>query len=436
MAPKKTNVGVPQSIWSKIRPFALPIIVLAFILQTVKPSTIVPTGKYMYDYSQSLTEPTQRALDTSAIEALESDLIHVEMMDPLRGFPVHITPKTPGLGTEFIVSYMKEHHDKFQNALTKHGVLRFRGFDVPTPVDFETIITSFDPWLNATYLGLAPRPHIDGTKYVWTASEVPFFAMIGAHAEMAFLLDTSPKNLFFYIRSIPPIGGETPVFDLAETWDNLKPEVKEKFEKYGIKTTRKYRHKDEFSWDHLVYKTWQDMFSTDDPEEAFRLAKSENLNPEWEGNTLVLHDIYSGTAVHPVTGRTVFYNQIPVYHETVHTLEMAQAAARDEAWYPAIASHIAGVLNEIHRWVFNDNVGLDVFYGNGEPIPWEDMIEVRATLWKYGASEKHQVGDFCIVDNRQMGHARNYYLGERSVLNAWSTYPPGYDQTYHPPSEE
>eukprot|EP00127_Corallochytrium_limacisporum_P006789 Clim_evm4s236 gene=Clim_evmTU4s236 len=435
-ATKSAKGSAPEKSQSLVRMLALPIFVLAFLLQIVKPSWIVPTGKYIFDYSQSLRQPTQRARDTSAIDALESDLIHVEMMDPLRGFPLHVTPKTPGQDAEFLANYIKEHHDEFQNALTKHGVIRFRDFDVPKPKDFETVISTFDPWLNATYLGLANRPRIDDTEYVWTASEFPGYAMIGPHSEMAFLLDTSPKNVFFYARRVTTVGGETPLFDMAEVWDNMKPEVKEKFKQWGIKTQRKYKHRDEPSRDFLMYKTWQDLFNTEDKDEAFRLAVSEGLNPHWDGNTLILHDIYSGTTVHPVTGRTIFYNHCPAYHETVHTLELAQSAAREEAWYPAIASHIAAVVNEIHRWIYNDDVGIDCFYGNGEQIPWEDMVEVRAALWKYGVTEKHHEGDIVMVDNRQMGHSRNYFMGERSILNAWSTYPPDVDQSYHPPGEQ
>eukprot|EP00127_Corallochytrium_limacisporum_P005955 Clim_evm32s215 gene=Clim_evmTU32s215 len=406
---------------------AIQALLVALFVQFVKPSQVLPTGQKIWSHRKTLTEPTHRAKDTTAVNTLTNDLVKAELADPLRGFPLQLTPKTPGQDAKFLAEYVTKNHDVFEKALIKHGAIRFRGFDLSSPKDFETVITAFDPWLNNTYLGVSERPKIPGTEYVFAASEFPYYLQVPQHSEMSFLQHTSPKNLHFFAEQPSPVGGETPLFDNEAVWENMDPAVKAKFEKHGMKTIRKYRDESHSTWDLLKTKSWQTMFNTKDRDEAFRLAESEGLHPKWEGDVLVLHDIYSGRTHHPHTGREIWYNHVPTFHIEAQHMEHETAAVREERWYPAFLSVVTRAIMNGYYWLYNGDVSLNSYYGDGSDIPTEDMVHIRSLLWKYGVIGEHQKGDIVIIDNRQIGHGRNYFYGPRSVLAAWSTYPPGFD---------
>ena len=72
------------------------------------------------------------------------------------------------------------------------------------------------------------------TQYVFSASELPSFFPISQHLEMAFL-PAPPRRLFFCCLEAPTsAGGETCLADFGKVYQQLSPEVRQKFEENGV----------------------------------------------------------------------------------------------------------------------------------------------------------------------------------------------------------
>ena len=58
------------------------------------------------------------------------------------------------------------------------------------------------------------------------------------------------------------------------------------------------------------------------------------------------------------------------------------------------------------------------YYGDGSPIPDQDMAHVLAVYARLEVSFPWQRGDVLLVDNVLAAHARNPFTGERKILVA------------------
>src|SRR5262245_13773972 len=65
------------------------------------------------------------------------------------------------------------------DALSRHGAILFRDFDVPDAPAFEQVARAIDDDLKCDYLGTSPRDALTG--YVFTASELPSYYPIPQH---------------------------------------------------------------------------------------------------------------------------------------------------------------------------------------------------------------------------------------------------------------
>jgi alpha-ketoglutarate-dependent taurine dioxygenase len=132
-----------------------------------------------------------------------------------------------------------------------------RNFNLRTAVDFDNLIGHIHPDITTDiYLGTTPRHRVNGTRFIFTASEAPKFVSIPTHIELSFS-PLPPERIYFYANIVNPApGGQTPLTDFRQVWRDLSPSLKEKMKTKGLAYERWYRHEKNHPIDPLVHKTW------------------------------------------------------------------------------------------------------------------------------------------------------------------------------------
>lgn len=165
-------------------------------------------------------------------------------------------PETPSTGDQFLRWY-DENEEWFNQTIAKYGGVLLRNFNIKTPVDFDNFVGHLHPDITTDiYLGTTPRFRVNGTRFIFTASEAPRFVTIPTHIELSFS-PSPPPRIYFYANVVNPApGGQTPLTDFRQVWRDLSPQLKEKMARKGLVYERWYRHEKNPANDPLVHKTW------------------------------------------------------------------------------------------------------------------------------------------------------------------------------------
>ncbi len=67
-----------------------------------------------------------------------------------------------------------------------------------------------------------------------------------------------------------------------------------------------------------------------------------------------------------------------------------------------------------------DDQAMDCTYGDGAPIPDQDMEALRDAIWKNLIAFQWQRGDVLAIDNRAISHGRMPYQGPRNIAVCWA----------------
>ena len=149
--------------------------------------------------------------------------------------PLIVRPTAAGNNSvEFLQSWIAGHTDWLDKKLLKHGAILFRGFRVKTGIEFQRTVQQYVPNLSNEYRGTSPRKLIEGTEFVFSASELPSCYPIPQHIEMSFL-PAPPKKLFFCCLEAPTsAGGETCLCDFKKVYELLDPTIRNEFEQKKV----------------------------------------------------------------------------------------------------------------------------------------------------------------------------------------------------------
>ena len=230
--------------------------------------------------------------------------------DSQRGYPLIIQPKKPHTHINLTL-WATTSASWIKSKLSVHGAILFRGFDVSSPQQFESVSLALEPALESVYLGTSPRNLQPDTTFVHSASEFPGWRIIPSHCEMSFLVSPPSRQFFYAWQPNSSPGGETPIVDFREVYRQMAPAVRDKFERKQIRYIRHYfdAERDSYfarQWDPLKTKSWQSMFNTTDPrvvedrcaEQAFAAEWSDAVNKR---GTLKLVHTMKASRVHPDT---------------------------------------------------------------------------------------------------------------------------------------
>lgn len=303
--------------------------------------------------------------------------------DPL---PLLVEPDGGSPEARALSDFADGNRDWIDEHLYRHGAILFRGFGITEDAQLEQVSRSLTPELKLYVEGNSPREHT--SDFVYTSTSYPAEYDISMHNELSYA-HSPPKRLFFNCQIPPATGGETPLVDSRRLLEWLDPEVVKRFEAHGI------RYVQNVHGGAGLGRSWQETFETKDREEVDRYLASSKVESEWdEAGNLRTRQVRPAVRTHEETGERVWFNQADQWHPTNLDEETRQAMVSflDEEDYP-----------------------LNATFGDGSPIPEEDLDHIRSVMWNRAVRYPWQRGDLLVVDNFLVAHGRCSFTGERAI---------------------
>ncbi|MFH9605895.1 TauD/TfdA family dioxygenase [Streptomyces sp. NPDC017448] len=273
--------------------------------------------------------------------------------------------------------------------LVKEKALVFRGFGV-TEETLDPVMDELLPNRLAYVHGNSPRTKVG--KNVYTSTEYPQEFTISMHNEMSYAA-AWPARLLFFCQKAAATGGATPVTDSALWLASLDDEVREAFAG-GVRYQQNLH-------DGLgLGKSWQDTFETTDRGVVEEFLTRTEAEYAWQRDgSLRVRQIRPATAVHPVTGDEVWFNQ-------------------SDQWHPAgLGDDTAAALAQI---LSADELPQSVTFADGSPIPDAHILQIRDRGLEHARDCDWNTGDLMLIDNMLVSHGRRPFTGSRRVLVAMS----------------
>jgi alpha-ketoglutarate-dependent taurine dioxygenase len=285
---------------------------------------------------------------------------------------------------------------EFDQTLQHAGAVLLRGYDIAS---VQRLARSVE------VLGGKPMPYIEGNSprtrldsgHVYTSTEHPAEATISLHNELSYSASW-PGRLYFCCVTPAATGGHTLIADSAAILASLAPDVRQAFASKGVLYIRNLHGGKGLS----LGPSWQDTFETGDRATVQAYCAQQRIEFEWRANdTLRLIARRPATAVHPVTGRQVWFNQADQFHPSTNSAEVFEALVDvfgdDPFAFPQHAS-----------------------FGDGSEISDEVLAHVRDVTERHTLRFDWQRGDCLVIDNMLVSHGRSPFTGEREVLVAMS----------------
>jgi alpha-ketoglutarate-dependent taurine dioxygenase len=235
-----------------------------------------------------------------------------------------------------------------------------------------------------------PRTHVGNGVY--TATEYPATQVIPQHCENAYQRSW-PLRLYFFCAKAAAQGGETPIGDVRKVTAAIPHAIRARFKALGVRYVRNYSPGLDLSW--------QTVFQTAQRSAVEKYCVENDMACEWKADgSLRTSQVCQGTAVHPVTGEELWFNQAHLFH--VSNLDAP------------IRNVLLGMFKE-------EDLPRNAYYGDGSPIEPETLALIRAAYAANKFSFAWREGDVLWIDNMLCTHGRNAYLGERKVLVVMSS---------------
>lgn len=292
---------------------------------------------------------------------------------------------TPTIDNVNLGAWCESHADEVEGHLDRHGALLFRGFPLAAPPEFEAVASTVAGELFGEYGDL---PTEETGKRIYHSTPYPPDKTILFHNESSHF-SSWPLRQFFFCVTPSPTGGETPLLDCREVYEQLDREIVEEFERRGLMYVRNFSEG--------VNVPWQEFFHTDDRAAVEQACERAGMTCEWTELGLRVRQLAKGVQTHPRTGERIFFNQVQLHH----------VACLDEETRSALRQLFA-----------DEDLPRNVHYGDGTPIPDETIERISEVYEQLSVEAPWQRGDLIALDNMLVAHARRPFAGERKIVVA------------------
>ena len=290
--------------------------------------------------------------------------------------------------------------------LLERGVLLFRGFAIDTAPALRRFCDALGAQLMDYPRGISPRTAVAADIY--TSTEAPPNVPLPIHTEMSYT-STFPQAIVFCCVTAPVAGGETPVADMRKVLARLPAAMVGEFEERGVV----YHQYAPSGHGNTRFKTWQDMFATEDRAAAERKAREQGVVIAWQENGAA-RLTNPGVVVreHPVTGERCWFNQVGTFHHSM------------SAEFRYIGRPVAGALVRCFEFLLDHAPGgilhypFGITFGDGGVVPRAYILAIRKAIWDETLSFRWRQGDVMLIDNFLFGHGRFPFRGDRKLLAA------------------
>jgi alpha-ketoglutarate-dependent taurine dioxygenase len=288
--------------------------------------------------------------------------------------------------SELLASFCLENRATLQKELLKYGALLFRGFSVHQPFEFERVVRTFSGKKLLSYAG-GVSPRIEYGGGVYSSTEYPAEFMLSLHNEMSYSRHY-PSEVYFCCVTAPEHGGETPLGNSRAILKNIDSQIVEEFKR------KKIRYERNLQDDSGSGYSWQDAFETRDKSVVEDYCQKIGAAFKWkESGALQLSEIRPATAIHPITGEEVWFNQADGFHPS-------------------------NVEPENYLNMNEDDFRLNARFGDGLPLDVSKLNHIRKVLRNEMIVFKWQEGDVLVVDNMLTAHGRMPFSGARKIILA------------------
>lgn len=285
---------------------------------------------------------------------------------------------------EEAASWMGAQRERLLKEATKHGGLLFRGFPTRTVEDFDQVLEQ---------LGLANFPYreslsnavrVNRTERVFSANEAPPEVQIYFHHEMA-QTPLYPRFICFFCEVAAESGGATPLCRSDVLLERLRqecPEFVERCERKGLTYSNVMPGED----DALsgMGRSWKSTLGVETQEAAQARLDALGYKAEWLDDGSLRATTAPLPAIKSIeAGRQSFFNQ----------LIAAYCGWSDDRNDPSKA----------------------IRHGDGSPLD-DAAVKVAIELSEELTFDlQWQVGDFALLDNTVVMHARQTFTGRRKI---------------------
>ncbi|HEY8228438.1 MAG TPA: amino acid adenylation domain-containing protein [Pyrinomonadaceae bacterium] len=324
-----------------------------------------------------------RTTRRKGIDLSQVSRVRTSSLEPGQSLPLVIEPSSADVDlAEWTISNKKT----VDQHLLKHGAILFRGFAVNSVDEFEHIASASCPELFGEY-GDLPREEQGGKIYGSTpypADETILFHNESSH------MHRWPMLIWFYCVRAAAAGGETPIIDSRKIYQLMEREIRDRFERKGLKYVRNFSDGLDVSWQHF--------FQTSDRTAVEEYCRRAEIDFEWRrGNSLRTSQNCPAVVRHPQTGEKLFFNQLQLHHISCLT--------------PAVRESLLSMMKE-------EDLPRNVYYGDGLPIEDSVMEYLRDLYSKLAVSFPWRERDVLMLNNMLVAHSRNPFVGERKILVA------------------
>jgi amino acid adenylation domain-containing protein len=320
----------------------------------------------------------RRGVDLSQVSGVKT-----EYLQPDNALPLVIKPDAADVDlAEWAATNRNFVHEK----LLKHGAILFRGFAVDSVPEFEKFAAAVCDELFGDY-GDLPREQLGGKVY--QSTPYPEDETILFHNESSHW-HRWPMYILFYCVKAAEQGGESPILDCRQAYEQMEPSIRNRFEQQGLIYLRNFTDGLDVSW--------QNFFHTNDRAEVEQYCRAAGIEFEWKSdNGLRTRQRCDAVVSHPQTGEKVFFNQVQLHHVSCLA--------------PAVRESLLSLMPE-------EDLPRNVYYGDGSPIEDSTMESLGALYRKISVKFPWQERDVLMINNMLVAHSRNPFVGERKIVVA------------------
>nr|WP_295872280.1 TauD/TfdA family dioxygenase [uncultured Chitinophaga sp.] len=295
---------------------------------------------------------------------------------------------------EDFLRWYATHKQEVDSKIDKYGGLLLRGTHIASDADFARFVEIATAGGALDYVsGNSPRTKLGGGVY--TSTEFAADREIPIHNEMSYAADW-PGRIYFCSLIPAATGGETPLANSANIYQDLPAHIRDEFESKQVAYIRNLHA------GHGVGASWQQTFETDSRDAVTALLERDGVDYEWKDDgSLRMTEVRQAIIEHPEKKCKLWFNQADEFHPSGSGVELYEAMLLlydgDVSSFPTYAA-----------------------FGDGSEIPLDYLETIRAVIRQNIVTFTWQQSDLLLLDNLMIGHGRMPYTGPRRTLVAMS----------------
>ncbi|HUW74752.1 MAG TPA: TauD/TfdA family dioxygenase [Methyloceanibacter sp.] len=298
-----------------------------------------------------------------------------------------------------------------RDEMLKRGGFLLRGFEVNEPAGFAEVLGALGYQPEAENLfDTSPRSKV--AESVYTSTDTPDAYPILAHNENSFL-NERPRMISFFCFVEPIRYGETPLFDSRAAASTLDPKVRAKLKEKKVCYRRRFPKKRP-GWAPIINRDWDEAFGTSDRDEIEAMVSAQGMVCKWHPDGRILHtyNVVDPLPLHPETGEPCL--NLQAFHRTSILQDLDEVRPRQNGLHNAALKMGLRLLYAL------DVMPVQILYGDGTPIPPDELAEIRRATWDHSVLFQWKKGDVLVLDNILTGHGRMNVEGPRKILASFA----------------